>query len=249
MLTLIGFGLNNEKSLTLEGLEILKNSDKIYIELYTSKWYGNIKNLEKMINKKTHSLKRSDLEENSQKIIEEAKNQKISILVFGDPLVATTHITLLLEAKKQAIKTRVVHNASIYSSVGETGLHVQKFGATVTIPFPEKTNNQSPESVYQTIQNNKQRGLHALCLLDLISEKEKYITPNEEMKILLKSDNITEENEVVVFGRVGSEEPLIAYGKIKNLLNKDFGESPFVLIITGKLHFTEKEYLDFYRVD
>jgi len=249
MLNLIGLGLNNEKSITLEGLETLKQSDKIYLETYTSKWYGSLENLEEMIGKKIIQLKRLGLEENSEKILEEAKTQKISLLVIGDPLVATTHITLLLEAKKKGIKTRVIHNASIYSSVGETGLHLYKFGATVTLPFPEKTNNQLPESVYQIIHDNKQRGLHTLCLFDLISEKNKYMIPNEGMKILLKSDNISEDDEIVIFGRAGSEEPLIKFGKIKDLLDKDFRNSPFVLIITGKLHFTEKEYLDYHRVD
>ncbi len=249
MLNLIGLGLNNEKSLTLEGLDILKKSDKIYLETYTSKCSGNIDNLEKIVGKKIHILKRSDLEENSEKILEEAKTKKISILVSGDPLVATTHITLLLEAKRKGIQTRVIHNASIYSSVGETGLHLYKFGATVTLPFPEKTNNQEPESVYKIIQNNMKNGLHTLCLLDLISEKDNYMTPNEGMKILLKSGNFSERNEIIVFGRAGSEEPLIFFGKIKDLLEKDFGEPPFVLIIPGKLHFTEKEYLDYHRAD
>ena len=56
-------------------------------------------------------------------------------------------------------------------------------------------------------------------------------------------------NEIVVFGRAGNEESLISYGKIKNLIDKDFGDPPFVLIIPGKLHFTEKEYLEYHRAD
>ena len=75
------------------------------------------------------------------------------------------------------------------------------------------------------------------------------MTPNEAMKILLESDNISENDTTIVFGRAGSEEPLIIYEKIKDLIPKDFGEPPFVLIIPGKLHFTEKEYLDYYRAD
>ena len=249
MLNLIGIGLNNEKSLTLEGLEECRKSDKIYLEAYTSKWNGSLEDLAKIIGKEIIKLRRSDLEENSEKILDEATDQRISILILGDPLVATTHSTLLLEARKRGTKIRVIHNASIYSSVGETGLHLYKFGATVTLPFPEKTKNQLPESIYKNIQNNKQRGLHTLCLLDLISGKEKYMTPNEGMRILLKSDDISEEDELVIFGRAGSGEPLIIYGKIKNMLEKDFGDPPFVLIIPGKLHFTEKEYLDHYRAD
>lgn len=249
MLTLIGLGLGKEESITLEGLEACRKSNKIYLETYTSKWEGSLEDLARVIGKEIYKLKRSDLEENSDKILKEAKDDKISILILGDPLVATTHISLLLEAKKQGIKTRVIHNASIYSVVGETGLHLYKFGATVTIPFPEKTNNQDPESVYKTIKGNKERGLHTLCLLDLISEDDKYMTPNQGTEILLKSDNISEDDELIVFGRAGSEEHLIVYGKIKDLLEKDFGEPPFVLIIPGDLHFTEQEYLDYYRVD
>jgi len=75
------------------------------------------------------------------------------------------------------------------------------------------------------------------------------MTPNEGMEILLESNDISEGDEVVVFGRAGSENPLITYGKIKDLLEKDFGKLPFILIIPGKLHFTEKEYLDYHRVD
>jgi diphthine synthase len=248
MLSLIGVGLSKENGLTLESLDLLKNSDKIYIELYTSKWYGSLEKLEKIIGKKIIKLKRSDLEENSKKILEEAKQRRISILTPGDPLVATTHITLLLDAKKLGIKARVIHNASIYSAVAETGLHLYKFGATVTIPFPEKIKDELPESIFKIIEENKKRGLHTLCLLDIVSEEERYMTPKEGMNILLKS-KIKENDEIIVFGRAGSEENLIVYGKIKNLINKNFGNPPFVLIIPGKLHFTEKEYLDYYRVD
>lgn len=249
MLNLIGLGLSDENGLTIESLDLLKNSDKIYIELYTSKWFGSIKKLEKIIGKKIIELKRSDFEENSGKILEEAKTKNLSILIPGDPLVATTHISLLLEAKKIGIKTKIIHNASIYSAVAETGLHLYKFGATVTIPFPEKTNNQLPESVFQIIQENKERGLHTLCLLDLISDEKKFMTPNVAIQILLKLNEIKKDDEIIIYGKAGSEQPLIIYGKIKDLINKDFGEPPFVLIIPGKLHFTEKEYLDFYRVD
>jgi diphthine synthase len=248
-LEFIGLGLENEKSLTLESLESLRNSDKIYLETYTSKWHGSTENLEKIIGRKIHPLKRSDLEEDSDKILKEVSNKDVSILILGDPLVATTHISILLEAKKRGIRTRVIHNASIYSVIGETGLHLYKFGATITIPFPEKTKNQSPKSIFETICKNQKAGYHTLCLFDLISEKEKYMSPQQGMEILIKSEHVSDENELVVFGRAGTEEPLIVYGKIKDLIGMDFGEPPFVLIIPGNLHFTEGEYLDYYRVD
>ena len=39
MLYLIGLGLNDEKNLTLKGLEIATNCE-CYAELYTSVWHG-----------------------------------------------------------------------------------------------------------------------------------------------------------------------------------------------------------------
>jgi diphthine synthase len=185
MLVLIGLGLFDEKDLTLRGTEEAKRSDKVFIELYTSKWHGNLKNLEKIINKKIEVLTRKDLEENSGRILDLAKSQSISILVQGDPMVATTHVSLIKEAKKLGVKTKIIHNASIISAIGETGLHLYKFGPSVTIPFPEKTKGKLPESVYDVIKMNKARGLHTLCLLDVIAEEKKFMAANESIKILI----------------------------------------------------------------
>lgn len=249
MLALIGLGLYDEKDLTLRGLEEAKKADKVYIESYTSKWHGNLKNLEKFIGKKIEILSRKDLEENSTKILEEAKKQKIVIFVQGDPFVQTTHSSLVQEARKFGIKTSIIHNASIISAIGEIGLHLQKFGPYVTIPFPEKTKGKLPESIYEVIKMNKAHGLHTLCLLDVIAEEKKYMVVNEGMKILLKIEEkrregvFTEDTEIVVSARIGSDKPLIIYGRVKDLIDKNFGEPPMVLIIPGILHFTEKEYL------
>jgi len=247
MLSLIGLGLYDEKDLTIRGLEKAKGADKVYAEFYTSKWYGDVEKLEKMIGIKIEIVNRKDLEEESNRIVEEAKSKKIVVFVLGDPLVATTHTLLLSDAKKVGIKTEVVHNASIYSAVGETGLHLYKFGRTVTIPFPEKTT--SSNTLADAIEKNMRMGLHTLLLLDVISEKKKYMRPEEGMKILLKTGKkfFTEDTEILVLARAGSDEPLIVYGKVKDLIKKDFGEPPFVMIMPGKLHFTEREYLEVFR--
>lgn len=249
LITLIGLGLFDEKDLTLRGLEEAKKADKVFIELYTGKWHGNLENLEKLIGKKIEILSRKDLEENSSKLLELAKTQNIAILVQGDPLIATTHIALIQDARKLGIEARIIHSSSILSAIGETGLHIYRFGASVTIPFPEKTKGKLPESVYDVIKMNKARNLHTLCLLDVIGEEEKYMSPKEAVKILLDMENkrkdgvFTQETEVVVFARAGSDKPLIVYAKAKDIIDRDFGDPPAVLIVPGELHFTEKEYL------
>ena len=251
MLILAGLGLYDEKDLSLREVEEAKSSDKIFIELYTSKWFGNLKNLEKIVGKKVEILERKDLEEYSKKILELAKNKKVVLFVQGDALVQTTHSSLILEAKKLGIETKVVHNASIISAIAETGLHPQKFGPYVTIPFLERTKGKLPESVYEVIKMNRARGLHTLCLLDVLAEENKYMKAKEGLEILLEIERkrkervISEESEVVVFSKAGSEKPLIIFGKIKDLVKKDI-ETPAVVIIPGILHFTEREFLLLY---
>ncbi len=246
MLTLVGLGLFDEKDVTLRGLEEARNADKVYIELYTGIWHGSLEKLKELVDKDIIELHRKDLEDNSKEIVEQAKSQRIVIFVQGDPMVATTHSSLILDAKKQDIETKVIHNASIVSAITETGLHIYKFGQTVTIPFPEKTKGKLPESVYETIRRNKNLGLHTLCLLDIGEGKQ--LSVNEGLEILLKLEEkgkgkiITDDNEIVVF-TVG-ENSKITYSKIKQIINNKF-ELPAIIIILGKLHFTEREYLQF----
>lgn len=250
MLTLIGLGLSDEKDVTLHGIEEAKKADNIFIELYTNKWTGNLVNLEKLIGKKIIELKRKDLEENSSKILEQAKNTNIVIFVPGDPMVATTHSSLIQDAKKLGIKTKIIHNASIISAIAETGLHIYKFGPSITIPFPEKTKGELPESIYEVIKMNKNRGIHTLCLLDVIAENGRFMSATEAMKILLdiekkRNDNVfTENTEVIVFSKAGSDESSIFYGKSKDLLKKNIKDIPAVLIIPGILHFTERNFIE-----
>ncbi|MEM5792818.1 MAG: diphthine synthase [Candidatus Aenigmatarchaeota archaeon] len=247
MLNLVGLGLWDENGLTLEGIEISKNSDEVFIETYTSVWYGSIENLEKIIDKKIGRIGRGDLEDKFGYILKKSKVKKITILIPGDPLVATTHLNLILEAKKMGIDTRVVHNSSIYSAVGETGLHLYKFGYTITIPFPEKTKGEKPNSIFERFSENRKRGLHTLCLLDISSEEKKYMTPNEGIKILL-SGGLVEDDYIIVFCRAGSKNSDIFFGMVRDLIELDFGDPPYVIIIPGELHFTEKEFLDYYGI-
>ncbi|MBI2084114.1 MAG: diphthine synthase [Candidatus Aenigmarchaeota archaeon] len=240
-LTLIGLGLFDENDLSLRAVEEAKNSDKVYIENYTGKWHGNLSNLENLVGKKIIQLERKDLEDDSNKIIQESKAKSISIFVQGDPLIATTHSALILEARKAGVETKIIHNASIFSAIGETGLHVYKFGPTVTISFPERAKGKLSKSIFETIEENKKRGLHTLCLLDVLAENDKYMTPKEAVEILLKGKVVTAKDKAVVFGKAGSDKPHIEYTIAEEVKSQD---TPSVIIIPGKLHFSENEFLE-----
>ena len=159
----IGLGLSNEKDISINGLEAVKKCDIVYLENYTSILNCKKEDLEKFYNKKIILARRNLVEDDENEIIENAKAKNVAFLVAGDPLVATTHIDLFLRAKKEGIKCHVIHNASIISAVGITGLQAYKFGKTTSIPLQ----NDNVEAPYDALKGNLSLGLHTLFLLDL----------------------------------------------------------------------------------
>lgn len=240
MLYLIGLGLWDEKDITLKGLEIARSCEKVYLENYTSVLAGTSKEkIEKLIGKKIIELDRKAVEEEAR-FIDEAKGQDIALLVAGDPLVATTHWDLLVRAMEKGVDYRIVHNASIYSAVAETGLQIYKFGRTATVVFWE--DNYRPTSFFDVIKENQKQGLHTLLLLDI--KPGKLMSPNHAIKTLIGIEPAFKKEKVVVLSRAGSPRPGIVYGEANQLLERDFGDGPHVLIVPGTLHHMEMEVLE-----
>ena len=92
MLYLIGLGLN-EKGISIEGREALKKCKKIYLENYTVEFPYRIDKLEKVVGRKIVSLGRGEVE--SERLSIEANKEDICLLVYGCPLFATTHVSLV----------------------------------------------------------------------------------------------------------------------------------------------------------
>lgn len=239
MLYLIGLGLNDEKDLSLKAVEIAKKCD-CYAELYTSIWQGSLKGLEETLGKDVRVLKRKDLEERSDFLIEKAKKNDIAVFVPGDPLSATTHIDLAYQAKLRKVPVEIVHNASIFSAIGETGLQLYKFGKTATIPMSGKL-----ENVKKTVKGNKRLKLHTLLLLDIDREVNINITVPDALKLLLKAKLVKETDSLVVFSRAGGDSQIF-YDSMRNLVRKPI-DLPAVIIIPSKLHFSEKDFLEMFR--
>ena len=244
----IGLGLNNEKDITINGLEAIKKCDLIYLENYTSILNCKKEELEKFYNKKIILARRSLVELDDNEIIENAKRKNVAFLVAGDPLVATTHIDLFLRAKKEGIRCNVIHNASIITAVGMTGLQIYKFGKTTSIPLE----NENIETPYDVLGDNLSLGLHTLFLLDLNPEEEKFMGINDAIRYLLKIEIkknkkiFTEKTLCIGCARLGSENQIIKAGAAKELLKFDFGKPVHCLIVPGKLHFMEEEGLKVY---
>lgn len=236
MLYLIGLGLNDENDITLKGLKIARKST-CFAELYTNNWQGSLENLETLVNKKITNLKREDLEEKLEDFVDQARENDIALFVSGDPLVATTHVNVVLEAKKRKIPVKIIHNASIYSAIAETGLQIYKFGKTATIAF-----SGSLDNVKNTVASNRKRGLHTLLLLDLDKEVNLFMKVKDALNMLLKKKIVKQTSMLISFSRAGGESEIF-YDSVKGLLWRDIKE-PAVIIIPGKLHFVEKEFLE-----
>lgn len=245
MIFLISLGLHDKKDMSVKAVETAKKCSKLYIERYTSYYETTNKELEKFLGKRIEEVTREEMED-GEKMLEEARKKDVGILVVGDALTATTHTSLILEAKKKGIKTGVVHGSSIMTAVGETGLSLYKFGKTTSIPFA----NENVEEPYNAIKNNGE--MHTLVLLDLKPEEGRYMTTGEAIKYLFRVEEkkkekaFTKERKIVAVAGLGGKEE-IRYGKAGEIINIKLKGKPQCLIVLGKLHFMEEEFLNAYK--
>ena len=242
-LYIIGLGLTNEKDITLKGFEAIKKSDFIYLENYTSSLSCPIKTLEKLYKKKIILADRNLVESQAEAtILKQAKSKVVSFLVIGDPFSATTHVDIMLRAKQQKIKVKVINNASILTAIGITGLQLYKFGQTTSIPF----NTKEIKTPIEVLKKNQKANLHTLFLLDLNPEKKEFLTITKALEYL--TENKVSNNTLCIgCAALGSNNPEIKPGKIKNIQKIKFKKYPQCLIIPGKLHFMEEEALETWK--
>ncbi len=246
MLVFIGLGLHGE-GISLRGLREAREADAIYAELYTSTLPKlRLNELEQTIGKPIKVVDRETVEQRPDEILRAAKASKVAFLVPGDPMVATTHVDLRLRATRAGIETKIVHAASIASAAaGLTGLQSYKFGRSATVPFPD-----NPSRVpYETLVENRERGLHTLLLLDIRAEEGRAMLASEAIEIMLELEKKLQKNVfapdtlAVVVARAGSDDSIVKADKVGELQKLDFRSPPHVLIVPGKLHFVEAEAL------
>ena len=249
-LNLIGLGLNDEKDITLKGLELVKKADFVYLENYTSKINCNISYLERLYGKKIILADRKLVEMDAEKtILQQAREKEVAFLVTGDVFSATTHMDLYLRAKKLGIKTRITHNASVLTAIGITGLQLYKFGKITSIPIE----NENVEVPYDVLKSNQKNNLHTLFILDLKLNSNDSLSLNDAIRYLLKvelkkGEKVLTDNTLCIgCAKLGSLDQIIKAGKANDLLKFDFKNGMHCLIVPSKqLHFMEEEALRLY---
>lgn len=238
MLYLIGTGIYYLTDISVRGLDTIKLCDEIFLERYTNlNDVSELEEIEKRIKKKITVVDRVFVE--SDILIEKAKNENVALLVPGDPLAATTHISLIKSCKENGIAYTIIHSSSVFSAIYETGLSPYRFGATTSIPLFRE--GYRPESFFDTIENNLKINLHTLVLLEAVNENE-YVSAEVAANILKeieikRSKKIIDWHKVIAISKLGGKDQSIGFlEEIKNRLNP-----PISIIITANMTKNEED--------
>ncbi|MDE1825330.1 MAG: diphthine synthase [Candidatus Micrarchaeota archaeon] len=251
MLILTGTGVNN-RDISQLAIEQIKQADELLLDLYTNHISKEeLSNLSMLCAKEPKLLSRSDLEENAGQIVERAKRAKIAILVSGDPLIATTHHTILDLAAKAHVEYMVCHSSSIFSAaIGESGLDIYKFGPTTTITFWSE--KYRPVSFIDAIKKNIDNAQHTLALFDYHYEEQRRMRLGEAIVLLHAADEqrghglMDKERMLLVMGDIGKQTQQIKYvqlGAVDKEVLKGFEGKTLCMIVPGKLSFAEEDAL------
>jgi diphthine synthase len=244
MLTFIGLGLYDERSITVRGREVLGEADRAFAEFYTSRLAGTtVTDLEMSHGVDIEVRDRAGVEQEPGPILDAADGGRVAFLTAGDPMISTTHVDLRLRAEQRGIATRVVHGTTAQAAASSlTGLQNYRFGKATTLPFERSHGGEGvPDSVLDTVAANRERGLHTLVYLDIDRERGDYMTGDHAAGLLADAG---ETGLGVVVGQAGSDDPTLAADRLSALAGRSFGPPLHLLVRPGDLHPLERDALE-----
>ena len=251
MLTFVGLGLYDERSVTVAGRDAIRAADRVFAEFYTSRLIGtDIETLEDTLETSIELRDRAGIEQDPEPILEAAESENVVFCTAGDTMVSTTHTDLRLRAADRGIETRIVHGTTAQTAAGSlTGLQNYRFGKATTLPFEDAHGGDGvPDSVVATIEDNRDRDLHTLVYLDIKVDDpywdesdDTYMTATQAATML--SEPFPDTLGVVV-ARAGSPDPLVVADTLDELATQTFGEPLHLLVIPGSLHPLESDALE-----
>jgi diphthine synthase len=255
MLTFIGLGLYDERSVTVTGKEAIQAADRVFAEFYTSRLVGSsVEALEAYHGVDIEVRDRAGVEQDPEPVLAAAESEDVAFLTAGDTMISTTHVDLRLRAHERGIETRVVHGVSAQSAAaGLTGLQNYRFGKATTLPFPgAHGGGDVPASVVETIETNRTRDLHTLVYLDIkvddptadaagLAADEAYMSGDDAAALLAEG---WQDELAVVVARAGSPEPVVAADRLSALANQEFGGPLHLLVVPAIPHHLEADALE-----
>ncbi|ARM76574.1 diphthine synthase [Acidianus manzaensis] len=246
VLYFIGLGLS-KKFLTQASVDSIKRADVVYFDSYTSISCDiTIDYLKEISGKDIILANRSTLENNSTRILQILDQGKsVAILSIGDSMIATTHVSLAVEAKNRGHEIVVIPGISVQCYIiSKSMLSSYKFGRAVTLVYPYE--GKLDTTTYDVILNNSRSNLHTILFLDIkdgkpMSAKEaiKYLIQMEEEK---QGNIITDNSWLIVGQRLGCDDEEVKSMTVKEALEYNFRDPPHIIIIPSKnLHYMEVE--------
>jgi diphthine synthase len=244
-LTLVGLGLEPD-GIPLAGREAAREAEHVFLETYTALPPQSIEEIEALVEGEVTPADRALVEDGTE-IVDKAEDGGACLLVSGDPLSATTHTALRMQALKRGLGVAVHHAGSILTAAaGAVGLSHYKFGRVTTLVTPRE--DYFPTSPYDVIATNQAVGLHSLVLLD-IRDDGSCMRASEAAKVLLDleaecGENVLDEDtQAVAAARAGRADEQAWRGPLGALCEIDAGEPMHSLVLPGETSAFEEEAL------
>ena len=225
-LYLVGIGPGCVDLMTIDALSIAQNADYRRYEAYTALWPDSeLERLERRVGP-IEKMMRPEVESPNE-LFTLAQQKSVALLVVGDPLQATTHVELQLQAAEAGVKCYVTPGISITNLVtGMIGLSNYKFGRQTTITYPY--GNWIATSPLEVIAMNRVLGLHTLALLDL-DPTGLGTGEQRPMKPINALDSLSLMQSTVQNRQSTSLHPALDETVFSMLVNEDVKEWPVIL--------------------
>lgn len=245
-LSLVGLGLEPD-GISRAGLQAARRAEHVFLEAYTAKPPQPVGELETLVEGAVEPLDRAAVEDGAA-ILEAARGSEACLLVAGDPLSATTHTALRLQARQARVDVAVHHAGSVLTAAaGALGLSHYKFGRTTTLVTPRE--GYFPDSPYDVIEANLEADLHTLVLLD-VREDGSFMTAAEGADVLTRLEGrrgegvLEPDRQALAVARAGREDQAAWRGSLAALGELEAGEPMHSLVVPASLSAVEEEALE-----
>jgi len=248
-LALAGAGISPD-SMTVGLLNLARCADRVIVETYTlpgSSWL--LEALKPYAGDRLEPAERSTLEEGGARLVESARTSRVLVVAPGDPLIATTHRSLLVMAKKLGVRTIVLPGVSgVCVAKTYPGLDYYKYGRTLTLPGPWR--RVKPYSVLAGLSQNLCFGMHTLLLLDIDPATGAQLEPCEGLRLLAGLESETRTSlfrglEILVVERAGLPGSRVSLARgLEEACRLPPVRAPASVVIPGRLAPYEAEALE-----
>ncbi len=246
----IGMGLSRS-TMTDRAKDLISKADVVVYDTYTSFSCDiSLDYVKSLASGEVMEATRELLENKNRELINLAKDKNVAIVSVGDAMIATTHVSMAIDAMNAGVKVTVIPGVSVHCYlISKSMLSSYKFGRSVTVVYPSL--GIVDTTPYNVIKANKSLGLHTVLYLDI--KQGKFMSPNEAVHLLLQMENmkkemvIREEDLIVVGSRLGCNDESVMSITLREAENYDFGKPPHILIFPSNLHYIEADALKWMR--